>query len=64
MNTVLRFLLARLSEVSTWKGILLILTGGTAYAAPEIQDAIITIGLAAVGAIGVATPDHVPPAGE
>jgi hypothetical protein len=64
MTRVFRFLLARLSEVSTWKGILLILTGGTAYAAPELQDAIITIGLAAVGAINVATPEPASPAGE
>ena len=62
MSSVFRFLLARLGEVSTWKGILLIITGGTAYAAPEIQDAIITIGLAAVGAINVATPE--PSTGE
>lgn len=64
MNTVFRFLLARLSEVSTWKGILLVLTGGTAYAAPEIQDAIITLGLSLVGAISVATPDPAPPPAE
>lgn len=62
MKTAYRFLLARLAEVSTWKGLFLILTAGGAAAHPELQNAIVTVGLALVGALGVATPD--PQAGE
>jgi hypothetical protein len=60
-----RFILARLAEVSTWKGIFLLLTAGGASIHPELQNAIVTVGLAVVGALGVATPDPAqPPAGE
>jgi hypothetical protein len=59
-----KFILARLAEVSTWKGIFLIVTAAGATLAPELQNAIITIGLAVVGALGVATPDAAPPAGQ
>jgi hypothetical protein len=65
MKTAYRFILARLSEVSTWKGLALIMTAGGVTAHPELQQAIITLGLALVGALGVATPDPAQPtAGE
>lgn len=62
MKTALKFAAARLAEVSTWKGIFLIATACGASLAPNLQNAIITIGLAVVGALGVATPDPLPPA--
>lgn len=64
MTTAYRFILARLGEISTWKGAFLILTAAGATLAPDLQNAIITIGLAVVGALGVATPDPTQPAGE
>jgi hypothetical protein len=64
MKTAYRFVLARLGEVSTWKGAFLLLTAAGATLAPELQNAIVTIGLAVVGALGVATPDPALPAGQ
>lgn len=57
MKTAYRFILARLGEISTWKGVFLLLTAAGATVHPELQNAIITIGLAVVGALGVAAPD-------
>lgn len=57
MKTAYRFVLARLGEISTWKGAFLLLTAAGVTLAPEMQNAIVTIGLAVVGALGVATPD-------
>jgi hypothetical protein len=57
-----KFLLARLSEVSTWKGIFLILTAAGATLRPEMQAAITAVGLSITGLIGVLAPDTVPPA--
>jgi hypothetical protein len=57
VKPVLKFIVSRLTEVSTWKGLFLIATAAGATLAPELQNAIITIGLAVVGALGVATPD-------
>lgn len=57
-----KFVVARLGEISTWKGIFLIVTACGASIHPELRDAIITVGLSLVGALGVATPDPLPPA--
>lgn len=51
------YILARIKEPSSWRGIFLLLTAIGIPVAPELADAIITVGLAIVGAIGVATPD-------
>lgn len=65
MKPSLRFLLARLSEPTTWKGIMLILTATGVTLRPELQAAIVATGLALTGLIGVITPDPVaPPTGE
>jgi hypothetical protein len=64
VKPVFKFIVARLGEISTWKGAFLILTAGGAAIHPDLQNAIITIGLAVVGALGVATPDPAPSAGE
>jgi hypothetical protein len=57
MKTAYRFVLARLGEISTWKGAFLLLTAAGVTLAPEMQNAIVTVGLAVVGALGVASPD-------
>lgn len=47
----------RLKEPSTWRGLILLATACGVPIAPQMGEAIITIGLALVGGIGVATAD-------
>ena len=51
------YLLARLKEASTWRGIALLLTAFGVQIAPDVQDAVISAGVAVAGAIGVFLPD-------
>lgn len=51
------YLLERAKEPSTWRGLFLILTAIGVPVAPEMANAIITVGLGVAGAIGVATAD-------
>ena len=52
-----RYLMARMQEPSTWRGIVLIATAfGTAISPPQ-QEAIVTVGLMIAGLIGAAFPD-------
>lgn len=47
----------RLEERSTWVGIISILTGAGIAVAPAWQEAIISVGCAVGGAIGIVTKD-------
>jgi len=49
----MQYLLDRLSETSTWRGITLLLTAFGVNIAPELQGHIITAGLGTVGIINV-----------
>jgi hypothetical protein len=51
------YLLARLKEASTWRGIALLLTALGVQVAPEVQEAVISAGIAVAGAVGVFFPD-------
>ena len=51
------YILARLKEASTWRGLFLIATAFGLNVAPELQDAIVTVGLSAAGAVGALFPD-------
>lgn len=51
------YLLARAKEPSTWRGLFLLLTAIGVPVAPEMANAIITVGLGLAGAVGVATAD-------
>lgn len=51
------YILARAKEPSTWRGLFLLLTAIGVPVAPEMANAIITIGLGLAGAVGVASPD-------
>jgi len=51
------FLLDRAREPSSWRGVVLLLTALGVPLAPAMADAIISIGLALAGLIGVAAPD-------
>ena len=51
------YLLERMREPSTWRGLIMLLTAIGVPVAPAMADAIISVGLAVAGLIGVATPD-------
>ena len=55
MNTqnIIDWALSRLSEQSTWKGLVLLLTSAGVYLKPEMVAAITSAGLAVVGLINV-----------
>ena len=53
MNAILE----KLSENSTWRGLILVITGLGAAVNPDLREAIVTIGLFAAGLIGAALPD-------
>lgn len=55
----MKFILARLSEATTWKGLFLILTAVGVTLRPELQAAITSVGLALTGLVGVVVPDAV-----
>ena len=49
--------LDRLSEPSTWRGIVLVLTSCGVTIQPVLADAIISAGIGRVGLIGIVTAD-------
>ena len=52
-----KYILNRLSEPSTWRGIVLILTALGTTLSPEQREAITTAGLGLVGLFGALTED-------
>lgn len=52
-----QYLIERAKEPSTWRGLILILTAIGVPVAPDLGEAIVSVGLAIAGLIGVATPD-------
>lgn len=51
------YILARLMEASTWRGIIFLLTALGVQISPEQSNAVITAGAAIIGAISVFLPD-------
>lgn len=51
------YVLARLLEASTWRGFTLILTAIGVPLAPDMAEAVVSVGLAVAGLIGVVTKD-------
>jgi len=51
------YMLDRLQEPSTWRGVVLLLTAVGVPLAPALSDAIVAAGLAVAGLIGVVTRD-------
>lgn len=49
------YLIERIKEPSTWRGIILLLTAFGCNISPEQQEAIIMVGLALVGFLGAIT---------
>lgn len=54
-----QYILARLREPSTWRGISYVLTAFGITLSPDVTDAIsiLVMGLCIVGGIGIVTPD-------
>ena len=52
------YILERLKEASTWRGIIMLLTAAGVPLAPAMADAIVAAGLAVAGLVGVATADR------
>jgi len=53
----MKYLIDRLSEPSTWRGLTLLLAALGVHIAPEMQDAIVATGIALAGLVGVVTKD-------
>lgn len=51
------FILDRLSEASTWRGLMAMVTAGGVAISPEQAEAVIAAGLAVIGALGALFPD-------
>lgn len=51
------YLAERLKEPSTWRGLILLVTACGVPIAPQMGEAIITIGLALAGGVGVFSAD-------
>lgn len=52
-----QYILARAKEPSTWRGVILVLTAAGVPLAPAMAEAIVSVGLAVAGLVGVLTPD-------
>ena len=52
-----QYLVERMKEPSTWRGIILLLTAAGVPIAPELQTVIISTGLGLAGLVGAITPD-------
>lgn len=52
------YVLARLKEPSTWRGLVLVLTSIGLGISPQQAEAIVAAGLAIAGLIGVFAPDN------
>lgn len=53
----MKWLLARLSEPSTWRGLIWLATAAGVTLSPEAWDQIVVIGMAVAGLIGILTAD-------
>jgi hypothetical protein len=60
MNALFDWTIARLSEVSTWRGIIGILTSAGVYVSPDRAAAIIAVGMALIGLINVVRSEKKP----
>lgn len=58
---IISYILNRLREASTWRGIIMLVAGGWATQHPEQAEAIIPIAIAVAGAIGTFLPDKKKP---
>lgn len=57
-NLIINYILSRLREASTWRGIIMLAAGTWAIKNPTQMEAIIPVAIAIVGAIGSFMPDQ------
>lgn len=57
MEAIQRYVMERLKEASTWRGIVLVLTAAGMGLSPMQAEAIIQGGIAIAGTIGILFPD-------
>ena len=51
------YILARLKEPSTWRGLIMLLTGFGVNLSPELASQIVSAGVGVVGVIGLVSKD-------
>jgi hypothetical protein len=55
-----KFIINRLSEASTMRGIVMFVTGALGFhLAPEVMGAVVSVGVSLAGLIGVLMPDSI-----
>ena len=54
---MLQFILERGKEASTWRGLVAVVTAAGISLSPELAEAIVALGLAVIGILGVFTKD-------
>jgi hypothetical protein len=54
---MLQFILERGKEASTWRGLVALVTAVGVTISPELAEAVVALGLAVIGVLGVVTAD-------
>lgn len=57
MDMLKLYVVNRAKEASTWRGVIMLLTAVGLKITPEMADAIISVGIAVAGLIGMLLPD-------
>ena len=57
MDMLKLYVVNRAKEASTWRGIIMLLTAVGLKITPEMADAIISVGIAVAGLVGMLLPD-------
>ena len=57
MDMLKVYVVNRAKEASTWRGVVMLLTAVGLKITPEMADAIISVGIAVAGLVGILLPD-------
>ena len=57
MDMLKLYVVDRAKEASTWRGVIMLLTAVGLNISPEMADAIISVGIAVAGLLGMLLPD-------
>lgn len=57
MGMLKLYVVNRAKEASTWRGVVMLLTAVGLKITPEMADAIISVGIAVAGLVGILLPD-------
>lgn len=61
MSAIFQYIIDRLKEPSSWRGIVGLLTSVGVVTNPDLGNSIIATGIALMGLIGILTKDKTPP---